>query len=93
MSDAEGVGADGWLDLDPTNALVPGVEHVRLAVGRDYGDVAPLRGVIRGGGHHLLAVAVRTRALPVGPVPGAPGAEAAAGTPIATIPSVENPAP
>ena len=58
-----GVPPDGWLDLDPTNRLVPGLEHVRLAVGRDYGDVTPLRGVIRGGGSHTLAVGVTTRRL------------------------------
>ena len=58
-----GVPADGWLDLDPTNDLVPASGHVRLAVGRDYGDVAPLRGVIRGGGHHRLSVGVTTRLL------------------------------
>lgn len=58
-----GVGADGWLDLDPTNALVPGTGHVRVAVGRDFGDVTPLRGVIRGGGEHTLQVRVRTRVL------------------------------
>ena len=58
-----GLGADGWLDLDPTNDVVPGTGHVRLAVGRDYGDVAPLRGVIRGGGRHELLVAVHVRAL------------------------------
>ncbi|HRC36575.1 MAG: transglutaminase family protein [Rubrivivax sp.] len=58
---AAGPGA-GWLDLDPTNDLVPGSGHVRLAVGRDYADVTPLRGVIRGGGgSHTLNVAVRTR--------------------------------
>lgn len=56
-----GVPADGWLDLDPTNDLVPASGHVRLAVGRDFGDVAPLRGVIRGGGHHKLTVGVTTR--------------------------------
>jgi hypothetical protein len=40
------------------------VEVVRVAVGRDFGDVTPLRGVIRGGGgRHTLAVAVRTRRL------------------------------
>ncbi len=49
---------DGWIDLDPTNDLVPRADHVTLAVGRDYGDVAPLRGVIRGGGEHTLSVAV-----------------------------------
>ncbi|MGH8818221.1 MAG: transglutaminase family protein [Achromobacter pestifer] len=43
----------GWIDLDPTNDVVPGTAHVILAYGRDYGDVTPLRGVIRGGGHEL----------------------------------------
>ncbi|WP_183012541.1 transglutaminase family protein [Achromobacter sp. UMC46] len=43
----------GWVDLDPTNDVVPGTAHVILAYGRDYGDVTPLRGVIRGGGHEL----------------------------------------
>ena len=50
-----------WLDLDPTNDLVPAADHVRLAVGRDYTDVTPLRGVIRGGGSHRLTVSVQTR--------------------------------
>jgi transglutaminase-like putative cysteine protease len=58
---------DGWLDLDPTNDLIPATGHVRLAVGRDFGDVTPLRGVIRGGGRHTLSVAVRTRVLDPGP--------------------------
>lgn len=53
--------ADDWLDLDPTNACVPALNHVRVAHGRDFGDVTPLRGVIRGGGAHRLAVAVTTR--------------------------------
>jgi transglutaminase-like putative cysteine protease len=59
-----GVPADGWLDLDPTNNLVPGSGHVRVATGRDFGDVTPLRGVIRGGGRHTLTVGVSTRQLP-----------------------------
>jgi transglutaminase-like putative cysteine protease len=50
-----------WLELDPTNNLLPGESHIRLAIGRDYGDVTPLRGVIRGGGEHRLAVRVRTQ--------------------------------
>ncbi len=58
-----GVPPDGWLDLDPTNNLVPGSGHVRVAVGRDFGDVTPLRGVIRGGGRHTLNVGVQTRVL------------------------------
>jgi transglutaminase-like putative cysteine protease len=56
-----GVPTDGWLDLDPTNNVVPHTGHVRVAVGRDFGDVTPLRGVIRGGGQHTLTVAVTTR--------------------------------
>jgi transglutaminase-like putative cysteine protease len=49
-----------WLELDPTNNLLPSNDHVRLAIGRDFGDVTPLRGVIRGGGAHELEVRVRT---------------------------------
>jgi transglutaminase-like putative cysteine protease len=48
----------GWIDVDPTNNLVPSNEHVTLAWGRDYGDVSPLYGVIQGGGSHALSVAV-----------------------------------
>lgn len=47
-----------WLELDPTNNVLAGMSHVRLAVGRDFGDVSPLRGVIRGGGEHTLNIAV-----------------------------------
>jgi len=48
----------GWLDVDPTNNLVPSDGHVTLAWGRDYGDISPLRGLILGGGAHTLKVAV-----------------------------------
>jgi transglutaminase-like putative cysteine protease len=48
----------GWLDLDPTNNVVPSNGHVTLAWGRDYGDVSPLRGLILGGGAHTLKVGV-----------------------------------
>jgi transglutaminase-like putative cysteine protease len=58
-----GLPSDAWLDLDPTNNLVPGSGHVRLAIGRDFGDVTPLRGVIRGGGQHTLTVGVSVRRL------------------------------
>ncbi len=53
--------AQDWLDLDPTNDAVPHLHHVRVAHGRDFGDVTPLRGVIRGGGQHTLVVRVTTR--------------------------------
>lgn len=48
----------GWLALDPTNNVLAGSDHVTLAWGRDYADVAPLRGVIRGGGQAQPRVAV-----------------------------------
>jgi transglutaminase-like putative cysteine protease len=69
----QGARAAGWLSLDPTNNLVPAAGHVRVAIGRDYGDVTPLRGVIRGGGKHRLGVAVTTRV--VGPAEAARVAE------------------
>lgn len=56
-------GQGAWVDLDPTNDQVVSTDHVRLAVGRDYGDVAPVRGVIQGGGRHGLSVGVTTRRL------------------------------
>jgi transglutaminase-like putative cysteine protease len=58
--DTSGV-PSGWLELDPTNDCVADTGHVRLAYGRDYGDVSPLRGVIRGGGSHTLTVRVSTK--------------------------------
>ena len=51
--------ADGsWLDLDPTNDVVPTDRHIVVAHGRDFGDVTPMRGVILGGGRHELSVGV-----------------------------------
>ena len=47
-----------WLDLDPTNNQIPDQNYVRVACGRDYGDIAPLKGVIRGGENHRLTVSV-----------------------------------
>jgi transglutaminase-like putative cysteine protease len=49
---------NGWVEFDPTNDCLVGSGHVTLAIGRDYGDVTPVRGVIRGGGRHALAVRV-----------------------------------
>jgi transglutaminase-like putative cysteine protease len=48
----------GWVDLDPTNDVVVGEEHVTAAWGRDYGDVAPLGGIILGGHDHVIEVGV-----------------------------------
>ena len=49
----------GWLSLDVTHAERAGARHCRLAVGRDYLDAAPVRGVRRGGGYESMAVTVR----------------------------------
>jgi transglutaminase-like putative cysteine protease len=48
----------GWMDFDPTNDMRPGEGHITLAWGRDYGDVAPINGVVSGGGDHLVEVGV-----------------------------------
>ena len=48
----------GWAEFDPTNDCMPGEKHITLAWGRDYGDVAPLTGVMTGGGSHTLEVSV-----------------------------------
>jgi transglutaminase-like putative cysteine protease len=48
----------GWIDVDPTNNLLPSTSHITLGWGRDYGDVSPMRGVILGGGEHVLNVSV-----------------------------------
>lgn len=48
----------GWVDFDPTNNLIPALEHITMAWGRDFSDVSPLRGVILGGGSHELEVRV-----------------------------------
>lgn len=50
----------GWLGFDPTNGVVAGLDHVRVACGRNYRDAAPTSGTIyRGGGTETLSVNVR----------------------------------
>jgi transglutaminase-like putative cysteine protease len=48
----------GWIDVDPTNNMIPGDKHIVLAWGRDYDDVCPIKGVILGGGKQEVNVAV-----------------------------------
>lgn len=48
----------GWVDFDPTNDCLTGEQHITTAIGRDYQDVTPVRGVFYGGGEHELKVAV-----------------------------------
>lgn len=48
----------GWIQVDPTNNVLPSLRHVTVAWGRDYHDVSPIHGVILGGGKHTLRVNV-----------------------------------
>jgi transglutaminase-like putative cysteine protease len=48
----------GWRGLDPTNAVATGEDHITLAIGRDYSDVAPVAGVVFASGGQQLAVSV-----------------------------------
>ena len=52
----------GWLSVDVTHGTITSSTHCRLAVGRDYLDAAPVRGVRRGGGGERLSVAVKLAA-------------------------------
>ncbi|MBD9391812.1 transglutaminase family protein [Acidovorax sp. ACV01] len=71
--DSEGTAQDTeWFDLDPTNDRAAGEDYVTLAVGRDYSDVSPLRGVIHGGDHHVLQVGVTVEPVPVSEPAAAP---------------------
>jgi transglutaminase-like putative cysteine protease len=53
------VPGSGWFDFDPTNDVRPGTGHITLAWGRDYGDVAPVKGIALGGGSQVVEVEVR----------------------------------
>jgi transglutaminase-like putative cysteine protease len=50
-----------WVGLDPTNNILAGERHVACAIGRDYSDVPPSRGVYKGEAESELAVAVTVR--------------------------------
>lgn len=56
---------NGWLAYDPTNNIPVGTHHVTLAWGRDYADVAPLRGVFSTGGAGTVAPTVRVQVEPI----------------------------
>jgi len=53
----------GWRGFDPTNNLLAGEDHVKMAIGRDYSDVPPTRGTARGGGDERLRVEVQVERL------------------------------
>ena len=48
----------GWIEFDPTNAMLVGVDHIVAARGRDYADVAPVKGVLRTAGDQDISQAV-----------------------------------
>ncbi len=56
----------GWVDFDPTNDLLPDLQHVTLAWGRDFSDISPLRGVILGGGEQEIEVRVTVEPIDAG---------------------------
>ena len=53
----------GWADFDPTNNKLPNEEYVILGYGRDYLDIAPLKGVVQSSGNSLLGVKVNVQRL------------------------------
>jgi transglutaminase-like putative cysteine protease len=42
----------GWIEFDPTNAMLAGVDHITIGHGRDYADISPIVGVLRTSGGH-----------------------------------------
>ncbi|MGB9631964.1 MAG: transglutaminase family protein [Chloroflexaceae bacterium] len=52
----------GWVGFDPTNNLIAGERHIRTAVGRDYADVPPTKGVFKGQAMSTLEVGVKVAA-------------------------------
>ncbi len=52
----------GWRGYDPTHRRVPGTNYVKLARGRDYGDIRPVSGTFRGRGTREMSVEVQVRA-------------------------------
>ncbi len=58
----------GWVGFDPTNNLPAGERHIRSAVGRDYRDVSPTRGVFKGEAESVLEVSVVVSALETPPI-------------------------
>ncbi|MEN3330772.1 MAG: hypothetical protein V7641_137 [Blastocatellia bacterium] len=58
----------GWVGFDPTNNLMAGERHIRTAIGRDYADVPPTRGIFKGEAESDLSVAVQVTPFE-GPLP------------------------
>lgn len=66
----------GWVHLDPTNACLPADRHIVVAIGRDFADVSPLKGLVLGGGQARVSVGVdveRIGSVPAADDAGVPG--------------------
>jgi len=61
----------GWVGFDPTSNLVAGARHIRTAIGRDYADVPPTKGIFKGDAASELAVSVRVAPSDAPPPPDA----------------------
>jgi transglutaminase-like putative cysteine protease len=48
----------GWCEFDPTNNMIPSERHIVTAYGRDYADVAPMKGIVFSSGSHKVKVEV-----------------------------------
>jgi transglutaminase-like putative cysteine protease len=48
----------GWIEFDATNNVIPTTNHIKIAQGRDYDDICPIRGTFYGGGTQRLKVGV-----------------------------------
>jgi transglutaminase-like putative cysteine protease len=57
----------GWVGLDPTNNMLGDGRHIRVAVGREYGDVTPTRGVYNGSAESKLHVEVKVTQIDMPP--------------------------
>lgn len=60
----------GWVGFDPTNNVLAEERHIRVAIGRDYADVPPTRGVFKGVSAVRSELAVAVRVGPAQPAPG-----------------------
>ncbi|MGN6725500.1 MAG: transglutaminase family protein [Tepidisphaeraceae bacterium] len=53
----------GWVGFDPTNSCIAGENYVKVAVGRDYADVPPNKGLYRGQANETINVTVQSDVL------------------------------
>jgi transglutaminase-like putative cysteine protease len=60
-------GTSGWIDIDPTRGTFAGDDYIKIAVGRDYSDVPPNRGVWKGQAEETISVSVKVE--PIDRVP------------------------